>query len=88
MTDKDLIGSAGHVGFVTDIQHDRLGLAAGTIDFRNHLLQALLAASRHHYRPAICSQRFGAGLADPAAAARDPRHLLPAIFHANYLPAL
>jgi len=53
--------------------------------FATTVSRAILAPPRNHHDPAIRRQRFGAGLADAAAAAGHPGHAFPAICHANCL---
>ena len=79
MTLENLLGSPVHVVGLADIQRNRLGLAAAVGDLCHHCVQRIFSAPRNHHGPAIRGQRFRAGLADAAAAARHPGHAFPVI---------
>ena len=70
---EDLVGSLVDVGFVADIELDRLGLAAFFGDVGDHSFEFFLAAARNHHRPAVGRQKFRPGLARSRCHHRSPR---------------
>ena len=79
MPGQDRIGGLVDVGFLADVQHDRLGLAAAFDDLRHHGIQCIFAAPRDHDYPAVGGERLRTGLADAAAAAGHPGHAFPVV---------
>jgi hypothetical protein len=76
---ENLLHSLVDVIGLADIQRDRFGLAAAFGYPGHHRVQRVLPAPRNNHGPAICGERFRAGLADAAAAARHPGHAFPVI---------
>ena len=55
---EDLLRGLVDVDLVADIERDRLGLAAGLGDLRDHRVERILAAAGDHHRPAVRRQKL------------------------------